>query len=41
MGSKIASLSKLGLKGLQELTIGTGLPGIALTSWITDSLNCI
>jgi hypothetical protein len=31
MGSKIASLSKLGLKGLQELTIGTGLPGIALT----------
>ena len=24
-------LSKLGLKGLQELTIGTGLPGIALT----------
>jgi hypothetical protein len=31
MGSKIASLSKLGLKGLQELTIGTGLFGIALT----------
>jgi hypothetical protein len=31
MGSKIASLSKLGLKGLQELTIGTGLAGIALT----------